>query len=61
MTADQAREEHRRRCVHLFEGECTRNCTSPEQFRPCSGRCPRMRIYNQRIYNEKQYSASNNV
>ena len=51
MTADQAREEHRLRCVHLFEREGTRNCTSPEQFRPCSGRCPRMRIWDQKNSN----------
>ena len=43
MTADEAREDRRLKCIHLFGGECTRNCSSPEQFRPCDGRCPRMR------------------
>lgn len=35
MTADEAREDRRLKCIHLFDGECTRNCSSPEQFRPC--------------------------
>lgn len=48
MTTDEAREDRRLKCIHLFDGECTRNCTSPEQFRPCDGRCPRMRSYDQK-------------
>ena len=55
MTADEAREDRRQKCIHLFGGECTRNCTrctrnctSPEQFRPCDGQCPRMRSYGRR-------------
>lgn len=48
MTADEAREDRRLKCIHLFDGECTRNCSSPDQFRPCDGRCPRMRSYDQK-------------
>ena len=48
MTTDETREDRRQKCIHLFGGECTRNCTSPEQFRPCDGQCPRMRSYGRR-------------
>ncbi len=41
-------EEHRRRCVHYFDGDCTRFCSRAEQFRPCSGGCPRMRRFEAR-------------
>ena len=41
----------RLKCIHLFDGECTRNCSSPEQFRPCDGRCPRMRCYDKKSPN----------
>ena len=51
MTADEAREDRRQKCIHLFGGECTRNCSSPEQFRPCDGRCPRMRSFDQKSRN----------
>lgn len=48
MTADEAREDRRLKCIHLFDGECTRNCTNPDQFRPCDGQCPRMRSYGRK-------------
>lgn len=48
MTAGEAREDRRLKCIHLFDGECTRNCSSPDQFRPCDGQCSRMRSYDQK-------------
>ena len=41
MTADEAREDRRLKCIHLFGGE---------QFRPCDGRCPRMREWDRRTF-----------
>lgn len=62
MTADEAREDRRLKCIHLFDGECTRNCSSPEQFRPCDGRCPRMRSYDQKHQKQEEINhvTSNN-
>lgn len=47
------REEYRNRCLHHFDGECTRGCKDPSQFRQCDGICPRMRKYDTRYGNQK--------
>lgn len=47
------REEYMERCLHHFDGECTRGCKDPSQFHQCDGICPRMRKYETRYGNEK--------
>lgn len=29
----------REHCLHHFEGECTKGCDNPSQFRKCEGQC----------------------